>query len=154
MTPVRRIAITLAISAAGLAAILLDEGNRNEAYLDPVGIPTLCAGHTAGVKLGDRATDEVCAELLRQDAHIAEDAVRRLVKVPITQAQFDALVSFVFNVGVDAFAKSTLLRKINAGDCAGAVSEFPRWVYAKGKKLPGLVKRRNGEAARYAGGCR
>lgn len=68
-----------------------------------------------------------------------------MVKVPLTQNQYDALVSLVFNIGRGSFARSSLLKKLNAGDMTGAAQEFPRWVYAKGKKLPGLITRRNDE---------
>ena len=75
----------------------------------------------------------------------AEAAINGRVTVPLTQPQFDALVSFVFNVGAGAFRKSTLLKKLNAGDYAEATAEFPRWVKGGGKTLPGLVVRRAAE---------
>lgn len=132
-------AALLALSAAGAVAIVQHEGLKQTAYVDPVGVVTVCAGHTATAKLGQTLTKQQCAELLKQDVIHAERAVKRLVKVPLTQNQFDALVSFVFNVGEGNFAKSTLLRRINANDCWGAAQEFNRWVYAGGRVLPGLV---------------
>ncbi len=76
-------------------------------------------------------------------------AVNRLVTVPLTQNQFDALISFVFNLGIGNFRTSTLLKKLNAGDYTGAAKEFPPWVRADGKQLPGLIKRRDAEKALF-----
>ena len=152
----RYIVAALSVSAAGVAGIALHEGTVKRVYLDPVAIPTVCVGHTATVTradLGRTFSDAQCAELLKQDLRASEQAVKRAVRVPITQVQYDVLVSFTFNVGAANFSKSTLLRKINAGDCQGAVSEFHKWVYARGQKLPGLVKRRAAEASGYATGC-
>lgn len=146
-------AVLLSLSIAGAGAIVAHEGMRNVAYVDPVGIVTICAGHTATAKLGQIKTDAECSELLYKDAREAADAVRRLVKVPVSQDQFDALVSFAFNVGPTALAKSTLLRKANAGDCWGAGAEFMRWTYAGGTQLPGLIKRRAYERKQWEKGC-
>jgi len=152
----RRVAATLAISAAGLAAITHDEGKVSKVYLDPVGIPTVCVGHTSSVTsadLGKPYSDAVCQSLLRQDTAVAQRAVGKLVQVPVTQDQFDALVSFTFNVGAGNLKSSTLLKKLNAGDCRGAASEFPKWNKAKGRVLPGLVTRRNRERLVFEAGC-
>lgn len=144
----------LALSGAGLTFITLHEGTVHKAYLDPVGIPTVCVGHTGpDVKLGKTYTQAVCDDLLRQDTQAAQYAVRSAVRVPITQAQYDALVSFTFNVGGGNLRSSTLLRKINAGDCLGAKQEFHRWNRARGVVLPGLTKRRADEAALWGTGC-
>lgn len=148
---------SLVLSAAGIAGLIAHEGMVTEVYLDPVGIPTVCAGHTATVTkadVGRRVGADVCASLLREDTSTAVAAVRRGVAVPITQEQFDALVSFTFNVGAGAFESSTLLRKLNAGDCLGAGAEFSRWIKAGGRVLPGLVKRRADERAMFETGCR
>jgi lysozyme len=123
------------------------------AYKDPVGIVTVCAGHTATAKMGQVKTDAECAELLKADVKHAEQAVKRLVTVSLTQEQFDALTSFVFNVGETAFANSTMLKKINAFDCWGAGKEFSRWTKAGGRELPGLVKRRASERQQWEKGC-
>lgn len=146
-------AVILSLSTAGAIGIMGYEGTVKVAYKDPVGIVTICSGHTATAKLGQVKTDAECAELLQKDVVYAEKGVRRLVKTPLTQPQFDALVSFVFNVGEANFASSTLLRKINANDCWGAGAEFNKWVYARGQKLPGLVKRRADERKHWETGC-
>lgn len=146
-------ATAMAPSQHGLDTIKKYEGVSLPAYLDPVGIPTICYGTTKGVTMGMRATLAECEVYLKEDATYAGKAIARLVRVPLTQMQYDALVSFVYNVGQGAFASSTLLRKINAGDCRGAGQEFSRWVYAKGKKLPGLVTRRADEARMWLQGC-
>lgn len=143
----------LALSASGAVALIGYEGVSLPAYTDPVGVVTVCAGHTTTAKLGQVKTMAECEALLKQDVKHAEAAVKRLVKAPLTQNQFDALVSFVFNVGEGNFADSTLLRKINANDCLGAGAQFDRWVYGKGKKLPGLVVRRASERKHWETGC-
>jgi lysozyme len=122
------------------------EGTRFYGYLDPVGIPTAGVGHTgADVVVGKQYSQEQVSKWLKEDMAWAEENVNKLVKVELTQNQFDALCDFVYNVGAGAFATSTLLKKLNAGDYAGAANEFSRWVYAKGKVLPGLVKRRKAQ---------
>lgn len=146
-------AVALSLSLAGAGAIVAHEGMVRVAYKDPVGIVTVCAGHTATAKLGQVKTDAECAALLKEDVKEAEAAVKRLVKTPLTQPQFDALVSFTFNVGSGNFAKSTLLKKINKFDCWGAGAEFMRWTRAGGKELPGLVVRRASERAQWEKGC-
>ncbi|RPA32103.1 lysozyme [Shewanella vesiculosa] len=153
MVKQRLAAVALSLSALGAAGIVAHEGMRKVAYVDPVGIVTVCAGHTKSAKLGQVKTAAECAELLKQDAADAGKSVKRLVKTPVTQRQYDALVSFVFNVGETSFAKSSLLRKINANDCWGAGKEFSRWTYAGGQQLPGLVKRRADERKEWESGC-
>jgi len=149
MAGVRRLlaGALLATSAAGVAFVGHHEGLKKTAYRDPVGIVTVCYGHTATARLGQSYSKEACQALLQSDLRAAEAAVRRLVKVPLSQETFDALVSFVFNVGEGNFARSTLLRKLNAGDYVGACRELPKWTLARGRELPGLVTRRNDEMA-------
>lgn len=148
------------LSESGLAAIRAHEGLRLEAYPDPGsadGLPiTIGYGSTRRLdgsawKLGDKITEAEATTLLRRDVSDAEVTVNRLVTVPLTQGQFDALVSFVFNVGAGAFKGSTLLRLLNAGDYTGAAAQFARWVNNDGKPLSGLVRRRNAERAMFEG---
>ncbi len=106
-------------------------------------------GHTGpDVKRGQTITKEQSQALLAADLARFEGAVNKLGG-KMTQGQFDALVSFAFNLGIDALAKSTLLRKHLAADCAGAAREFPKWKFGGGRVLPGLIKRRAAEAALY-----
>jgi len=121
------------------------EGKHNVVYLDPPGIPTICYGHTQDVVLGQKASDAECEAFLRADMLKANTVIDRVVKVPLPDARRAALISFVYNTGEGRFVKSTLLRKLNAGNTRGACDELLRWVYAGGKKLPGLVKRRAAE---------
>lgn len=120
------------------------EGVRLSAYLDSAGIPTVGVGHTGrGVHLGMKITQDQVDELLTHDLESAERCVNRHVTVPLSQQQFDALVSFTFNLGCGALMHSTLLRKLNAGDYNGAAEEFHKWCHAGGRELAGLVTRRN-----------
>lgn len=136
----------LSLSVSGLSYIQQHEGLVLGVYLDPVGIPTVCYGHMdQRLKVGTRFTKAQCSQFLYEDTKTAQQAVKDLVTSPLTQNQYDALVSLVFNIGRPAFSRSALLRKLNSGDYEGAAQEFPKWVYAKGKKLPGLVTRRNSE---------
>ena len=146
-------ALALALSSIGALGIVAHEGMRKVAYVDPVGVVTVCAGHTKTAKLGQTKTEAECAELLKLDVKDAERAVKRLVTAPLTQPQYDSLVSFVFNVGETNFAKSTLLKKINLNDCWGAGAEFSKWTLAGGRQLPGLVKRRADERKHWETGC-
>lgn len=143
----------LSISAAGLAFISQNEGREREAYRDPVGVWTVCDGHTKTARPGMVASDALCDKLLREDTAEAQAAVKRLVKVQVTQGQYDALVDFTFNKGAGNLASSTLLRKANAGDCWGAGAEFPKWVYAKGVRLRGLEVRAEKQRKMWEAGC-
>lgn len=148
------LAAALTVSASGLGFIKYHEGESKVVYLDPVGIPTVCVGHTApNLRVGAEYSSKVCQELLRKDTAVAQKAVQRLVHVPLTQEQYDALVSFTFNVGEGNLAKSTLLKRINAGQCLAAGDEFSRWVYARGQRLKGLERRRTAERAMWVSGC-
>jgi len=121
------------------------EGFESNAYLCPAGVLTIGYGHTKTVTKGMVITKERGEELLRQDLDWCERAINANVTVPLTQNQYDALTSFIYNVGAGAFKKSTLLRKINAKDYKGAADEFPRWNKAGGKVIKGLVRRRAAE---------
>lgn len=133
------------VSNNGINLVKRFEGLGLKAYRDSVGILTIGYGHTHAVKAGEIITGEQADAFLREDLQVAELTVNTNVKVKLTQGQFDALVSFVFNLGSGNFVKSTLIKKLNAGDYAGAADEFGKWVNAGGKKLPGLVKRRAAE---------
>ncbi len=131
------------ISKEGLEFIEDVEGCKLFAYLDTGGVWTIGVGHTGPeVVKGLTWTMQQVTEALIKDTETAQNAVNKLVRVPITQNQFDALVSFVFNVGVGAFTKSTLLRKLNVMDYHGASKEFPRWNKDNGREILGLTKRR------------
>jgi lysozyme len=116
------------ISSEGLSKLAVREGFRNKAYRDTKGILTIGVGHTGPeVHEGLVWTDKQVAEAEAKDLQWAEEAVNK-VKAPLTQNQFDALVSFVFNIGANAFAKSTMKKLLDAGDYAGAAKQFDRWV--------------------------
>lgn len=149
----RRFTAVMSMSAAGLIALAGYEGFRAEAYIPvPGDVPTVGFGSTEGVKLGDKITVEEGLERLYRDVGVVESAIARCVKVPLTQGEYDAYTSFSFNVGGAAFCSSTLVKKLNAGDYAGACSELKRWVYAGGKVLPGLIERREREFQMCTGG--
>lgn len=140
------------LSDNGLNLIKAFEGLRLDAYYDPGGTLTIGYGHTAGVQPGQHITPQDAADLLRQDLAWAEQCVDRYVTAPITQEQYDALVSLVFNIGCGAFMQSTLLRKLNAGDYESAAEQFGVWIKAGGKVLPGLVRRREDEEQLFRAG--
>ncbi|WP_313079501.1 lysozyme [Atlantibacter sp.] len=122
------------------------EGRKYEAYKDVAGVWTVCDGHTGpDIIRNKRYSDQECDRLLWKDLQPVKRTVDKLVKVPVGEYQRAALYSFVFNVGSDAFSKSTLLRKLNKGDHAGACEEMRRWVYAGGMKWKGLQNRREME---------
>ena len=140
----------LSYSDQGLALTEQFEGLRLTAYQDSVGVWTIGYGHTGpDVKPGLTITQEQASALLLRDVAGAVAAVNILVTVRLTQNQFDALVDFTFNEGQGNLASSTLLRELNAGNTAGAAAQFLVWVYAGGVQLPGLVKRRQAEAALF-----
>lgn len=145
------------VSAAGRKAIAAHEGVRLTAYPDPAtrGEPfTIGVGHTSAagppkVYKGMTITADECDEILSRDLATFERAVEKLVTVPLNQNQFDALVSFTFNVGAGNLQKSTLLRKLNAGDYRGAADQFSVWNKAAGKVMKGLTTRRADEQALF-----
>lgn len=133
-------------SAQGLDLLTQREGKRNDAYLDSVGVWTIGVGHTGPeVHSGLHWTDQQVEDALAKDVHRFEDAVNFAVTVPLNQHQFDALVSFSFNVGEQALKTSTLVKKINAGD-ADAANQFDRWHIP-----PEIAPRRNGEKHQFIG---
>lgn len=108
----------------------------------PAGVLTIGYGHTNNVRLDDVLTQDEAEKLLDIDIKIKENELNKLIKVPVTQNQYDALISFVFNLGVGNLKNSTLLRLLNQKNYKGAAQQFDRWVYAGNKVLAGLVKRR------------
>ena len=130
------------ISEQGIKFIKEEEGLRTQAYLCPGNKWTIGYGHTKGVQEGQSVTEQQAEDFLREDLVEAEEVVKEHVRVPLSQGQFDALVSFVFNLGAGHFTSSTLLRLLNNSQYKDAADELSRWVYADGKKLLGLVRRR------------
>ena len=137
---------------AGLALTQHFEGCRLDAYADQGGVWTVGYGHTGpGVHGGMTVTQHEADVFLESDLAAAVTAVNRLVTVTVTQAQFDALVDFTFNVGVAALARSTLLREINRGNCSQAAPHFLYWDHCRGVVIPGLHRRRQAEADLFNG---
>ncbi|MDL4916159.1 MAG: lysozyme [Enterobacterales bacterium endosymbiont of Blomia tropicalis] len=130
------------ISHNGLEIIKNFEDLKTSAYCCPAGIWTIGYGHTHNVSSGDICTSLQAETWLKEDCQVAEIVIETNVKVLLNQHQFDALVSFIFNVGAGNFVRSTLLKKLNVGDYVGAASEFGRWINAGGVPLDGLRKRR------------
>jgi GH24 family phage-related lysozyme (muramidase) len=143
------------ISAAGIELLKQFEGCRLTAYQDSVGVWTIGFGTTAGVKEGQTISQVKAEEYLRSDLAIFEKAVTESIKVPVNQNQFDALVSFTYNVGVSAFRSSTLLNLINEKtDKKVVAAEFSKWVKAGNQTLPGLVSRRKAESELFLKGAK
>lgn len=135
----------------GIELIKSFEGLRLKAYKCPAGVWTIGYGHTKGVKEGDVITEQEAEDMLKKDVVGFEINVRGAVIPNLNDHQYDALTSFAYNVGLGNFRKSTLLRLINSGITAreDITNQFMRWVYAGGKKLTGLVRRRTAEAELY-----
>lgn len=141
-------------SDKGIALIKEFEGCKLTAYQDSVGVWTIGYGWTQPVdgkpiRVGMTIKQETAERLLKTGLVSYESDVSRLVKVSLTQGQLDALVSFTYNLGARSLSTSTLLRKLNAGDYAGAADEFLRWNKAGGKVLNGLTRRREAERALF-----
>jgi lysozyme len=137
------------ISQVGINLIKSFEGCVLHEYKDDVGVPTIGWGHTGGVQPNQKITQAQADDLLKMDLRKFENGVNDLVKVPVNQYQFDALVSFAFNCGLEGLRTSDLLMKLNKKDYAGCVKEFDRWIHAGGEVLQGLVNRRNAEQALF-----
>lgn len=136
-------------SEDGLELIRRFEGLRLRAYQDSVGVWTIGYGHTAHVAKGMECSEQQALDWLREDVRTAERCVSSCVTAELTQGEFDALVSWTYNLGCGNLRNSTLLRKLNACDYDGAAAEFERWTKAGGVELAGLVARREAERERF-----
>jgi len=142
----RRTLAALALSASALVTLALHEGYSDRAITPvPGDVPTIGFGTTAGVKPGDRITPPQALARALTDVQQFEGALKRCVTVPLHQHEYDAYISLAYNIGSGAFCGSTLVKRLNAGDYAGACGEILRWNKFKGRPLPGLTKRRQQE---------
>lgn len=133
------------VSNKGIDILKQFEGFRNKAYLDSVGVPTIAWGHTKGVKLGMKCDEEQGEKWLKEDIEPIENYLNTIPELD-TQGKFDACIDFCYNLGIGNFKSSTLLKKIkNKASDSEICKQFRRWVYAGGKKLTGLVRRREAE---------
>jgi len=135
------------LSTAGLDLLKLAEGFRSEPYTDAAGVPTIGYGHRLlpGESFPHGITEQQGLTMLQDDIRRAEAAVSHLVRVPLNQGQFDALVDFVFNLGPGRLAASTLLKELNAGRYDAAANQFQRWDHAGAYELESLRARRQAE---------
>lgn len=133
--------------ALAIALVTFFEGWVPKPYLDPVGIPTVCVGHTGGVRVDHMYSKAECDALLKADLGIAFAAVDRCTRVPLPEATRAALASFAFNAGGGAYCSSTLARRLNGGEGVGACDELLKWTKAGGRVVAGLVTRRQAERA-------
>lgn len=149
MTPRQKLAMKIGAGAAALAVPLVMqwEGYVPWVHRDPIGRLAVCYGHDdQSLTPGKRYSAQQCQDMLAEDL-IKHAQALDCIKAPLTDGQKAAFVSFAYNVGERQFCASTLARKANAGDLAGACAELSRWTFAGGKQLPGLVKRRAAERA-------
>lgn len=136
----------LSVSAAAFVGILAHEGYREQAYIPvPGDVPTIGFGTTDGVKLGDRTTPVQAMRRALRDIEKFDTALKQCVTVPLHQHEYDAYLSLSYNIGSRAFCNSTLVRKLNAQDYAGACREILRWDRFQGRPLSGLTSRRQAE---------
>ena len=142
----RKDVAAISLSATALVAIVLHEGYKENAYIPVAGdIPTIGFGTTSGVKLGDRTSPEKALQVALRDIQKFEGALKQCVKVPLSQGEYDVYISLSYNIGSSSFCRSTLVKKLNQQDYQGACQEILRWDQFKGKRLPGLTKRRQEE---------
>ncbi|MHC5170108.1 lysozyme [Acinetobacter johnsonii] len=144
----------MVVSLFGVDIICGFEGKRLAAYDDGVGVWTIGFGTTVypngiKVKKGDNCTEAQAKDFMAHDLKKFEAAVNNAVTVPLSQNQFDALVSLAYNIGTNAFSGSTLVKKLNSNDFRGAADQFDIWVNAGGKRMQGLVNRRAKEKALF-----
>lgn len=138
-------------SPKGISLIKSFEGLRLKSYQDSVGVWTIGYGATRGIGPGMTITNEQAERMLMNDIARFEPELDKLAKVPLSQNQWDALMCFVYNLGAANLGSSTLLKRLNAGDYAGAAEQFPRWNKAGGQVLTGLAKRRAAERQMFLG---
>ena len=139
------------ISAEGLDLIKHFEGLELEAYKCPAGVWTIGYGHTKDVQEGDTWSESHADHMLEVEMEEYENYIHDLVTCPLSQNQFDALVSWVYNLGSSNLQASTLLKRLNAGDYPDVPNQIKRWNKAGGKVLEGLVRRRDAEASMFEG---
>lgn len=147
MTPRQRLTakVGAAVVALSLSLVVPFEGYVPWVYKDPIGRLAACYGHDdQTMKLGTKFTKEQCTELLAEDL-LKHAAALDCIQTPLSDPQKAAFISLAYNIGTAAFCKSTLAKKANGGDVAGACAEISRWTMAGGKELPGLIRRRQAE---------
>jgi lysozyme len=146
---VRTSVAAMVLAASTLVGIAVKEGYKDEAYIPVAGdVPTIDFGRTKGVKMGDKSNPVRGLQLLLEEVDsVYAQGVRSCISVPMYQYEFSASVSLAYNIGVKAFCGSTVAKRFNAGDYAGACAAFDMWNKQGGKILPGLVKRRAEERA-------
>lgn len=148
----RHTVTALSLSAAALVALAVSEGYSERAIIPVKGdVPTIGFGTTGGVKLGDTITPPQALERKLRDVAQFEGALKRCVTVPLAQHEYDAYIQLSYNIGSGAFCGSTLVKKLNAGDYAGACGEILKWDRFRGQRLPGLAARRQREYQRCLG---
>ncbi len=148
MSTIDRVKALIVGGAVGFALLIgmlqVFEGTVYDDYLDVIGVATTCTGHTGpDVVVGKHRTPHECRAILERDARKAWDAADRYATVELSPGEQIAYADFIYNFGEGAFTTSTMRRKLNSGDRVGACNELPRWKYAKGRMLPGLVVRRD-----------
>lgn len=144
----RKAVAALALSAAAFVGLIVSEGYTDNAIIPVKGdVPTYGFGTTDGVKMGDKTDPVNAVKMALRDVTKFEGAIKECVKVPLSQNEYDAWVSFTYNIGSTAFCKSTAVRLLNAGQYRQACDQMLRWVYVNGNKVQGLVNRRQKEHA-------
>jgi lysozyme len=150
---IKRTSVTaLVLSAAMLVGIALNEGYREDAYIPvPGDVATIGYGRTQNVHLGDKTTPQRALVDLLADANTHSEGIKRCIAVPLAQNEFDAYSSLAYNIGIGAFCRSTLVKRLNMGDYNGACTAILMWDKFKGKPLRGLTIRRQKEYATCRG---
>ena len=148
----RQTIATLSLSAAALVGIALHEGYTDKAVVPiPGDVPTIGFGTTENVHMGDRITPPQALARALTDIQKYEGALKRCVTAPLHQYEYDTYIDLAYNIGSGAFCRSTLVKKLNAGDYAGACREILQWNRAGGRIVPGLVARREAEYRQCVG---